>query len=168
MDGHAESVNDRSSRLTIRRHNVYGMSCTCRRLGGFSCVVVGAHPLARGPPPGRAQTHPWLCGSSFSGPTTDEKEHFPLIRTQDGPVIIYSRRAISSDKARHVQSGVRIFWLSSSGDAGYYVTPNDPGYSVEMKPESLDRYSYPGESGVSWWRTEEALPVINNDVKWED
>ncbi|KAF2824249.1 mandelate racemase/muconate lactonizing protein-like protein [Ophiobolus disseminans] len=42
---------------------------------------------------------------------------------------------------------------------GYYVTPTEPGYSVEMKPESMDRYSYPGGEG-GWWRSEEARPIL--------
>ncbi|XP_044716121.1 L-galactonate dehydratase [Hirsutella rhossiliensis] len=43
---------------------------------------------------------------------------------------------------------------------GYYQTPLEPGYSVEMKPESMDRYEFPGEEGVSWWRSEEAKPIL--------
>jgi L-galactonate dehydratase len=42
---------------------------------------------------------------------------------------------------------------------GYYVTPKEPGYSVEMKPESMDRFSYPGGEG-GWWRSEEARPIL--------
>ncbi|KAF4428269.1 mandelate racemase [Fusarium austroafricanum] len=42
---------------------------------------------------------------------------------------------------------------------GFYVTPLEPGYSVEMKPESLMRFEYPGREG-SWWRSEEAKMVI--------
>ncbi|KAL2218074.1 enolase C-terminal domain-like protein [Thermoascus aurantiacus ATCC 26904] len=43
---------------------------------------------------------------------------------------------------------------------GYYVTPMEPGYSVEMKPESLERFAFPGEEGKSWWRTEAAKPIL--------
>jgi L-galactonate dehydratase len=43
---------------------------------------------------------------------------------------------------------------------GYYVTPTEPGYSVEMKPESMDRYEYPGQEGASWWRTDAAKPIL--------
>ncbi|CRK34010.1 hypothetical protein BN1723_016664, partial [Verticillium longisporum] len=43
---------------------------------------------------------------------------------------------------------------------GYYQTPTEAGYSVEMKPESMDQYTYPGKEGVSWWRSEEARPII--------
>ncbi|KAI1649265.1 enolase C-terminal domain-like protein [Daldinia loculata] len=46
---------------------------------------------------------------------------------------------------------------------GYYQTPTEPGYSVEMKAESMDRFSYPGEEGVSWWRTEEARPILEGE-----
>ncbi|KAL2202427.1 L-galactonate dehydratase [Sarocladium strictum] len=43
---------------------------------------------------------------------------------------------------------------------GYYVTPTEPGYSVEMKEASMDKFSYPGEEGVSWWKSEEARPIL--------
>jgi L-galactonate dehydratase len=42
---------------------------------------------------------------------------------------------------------------------GFYQTPTEPGYSVEMKAESMDRYEYPGGEG-SWWRSEEAKPIL--------
>ncbi|KAI5366407.1 Putative mandelate racemase/muconate lactonizing enzyme, enolase-like, L-fuconate dehydratase [Septoria linicola] len=43
---------------------------------------------------------------------------------------------------------------------GYYTTPIEPGYSVEMKADSMDRFEFPGREGVSWWRTEEARPIL--------
>lgn len=44
----------------------------------------------------------------------------------------------------------------------YYVTPTEPGYSVEMKPESMDRFSFPGgEKG--WWKSEEARPILEGE-----
>ncbi|KAF1817987.1 enolase C-terminal domain-like protein [Dissoconium aciculare CBS 342.82] len=43
---------------------------------------------------------------------------------------------------------------------GYYVTPTEPGYSVEMKAESMDRFEYPGREGVSWWRSDEAKRIL--------
>ncbi|CCE30360.1 uncharacterized protein CPUR_04208 [Claviceps purpurea 20.1] len=46
---------------------------------------------------------------------------------------------------------------------GYYQTPMNPGYSVEMKPESMDRFTYPGEEGVSWWTSEEAQPILTGE-----
>ncbi|EAT79051.1 hypothetical protein HBI56_165740 [Parastagonospora nodorum] len=42
---------------------------------------------------------------------------------------------------------------------GYYVTPMEPGYSVEMKAESMERFSYPGGEG-GWWKSEEARPIL--------
>lgn len=46
---------------------------------------------------------------------------------------------------------------------GFYQTPLNPGYSVEMKPASMDRYTYPGEEGVSWWKTDEAKPILTGE-----
>ncbi|RCI10231.1 hypothetical protein L249_8537 [Ophiocordyceps polyrhachis-furcata BCC 54312] len=43
---------------------------------------------------------------------------------------------------------------------GFYQTPLEPGYSVEMKPESMDKFAFPGEEGVSWWRSDEAKPIL--------
>jgi L-galactonate dehydratase len=42
---------------------------------------------------------------------------------------------------------------------GFYQTPTEAGYSVEMKAESMDRYEYPGAEG-SWWRSDEAKPIL--------
>lgn len=44
---------------------------------------------------------------------------------------------------------------------GHYVTPLRAGYSVEMKPDSMVRYSFPGVDGKSWWKTPEAQQVIH-------
>lgn len=46
---------------------------------------------------------------------------------------------------------------------GYYVTPTEPGYSVEMKADSMDRFEFPGKEGVSWWRSEEARPILEGE-----
>ncbi|OHF00296.1 mandelate racemase/muconate lactonizing enzyme domain-containing protein [Colletotrichum orchidophilum] len=46
---------------------------------------------------------------------------------------------------------------------GYYQTPTEPGYSVEMKADSMDQYSYPGKQGVSWWTSDEAKPIIEGE-----
>lgn len=42
---------------------------------------------------------------------------------------------------------------------GYYQTPMEPGYSVEMKAESMDQFSYPGSEG-GFWRSKEAEPIL--------
>ncbi|KAK2797256.1 L-galactonate dehydratase [Emmonsiellopsis sp. PD_5] len=44
---------------------------------------------------------------------------------------------------------------------GYYVTPMEPGYSVQMKSDSMDRFSFPGEEGKSWWKSEEARVILD-------
>lgn len=44
---------------------------------------------------------------------------------------------------------------------GYIVTPTEPGYSVQMKPDSMDQYSFPGEAGKSWWTSEEAKVILD-------
>ena len=46
---------------------------------------------------------------------------------------------------------------------GYYQTPMEAGYSVEMKAASMDEFAYPGEPGVGWWRSDEALPILNGE-----
>ncbi|GMG14470.1 unnamed protein product [Aspergillus oryzae] len=48
----------------------------------------------------------------------------------------------------------------SSVKDGYYVTPLEPGYSVEMKPESMDEFAFPGEQGKSWWTTDAAKTIL--------
>ena len=42
---------------------------------------------------------------------------------------------------------------------GCYATPMEPGYSVEMKRESMERFEYPGGYG-SWWRSQEAKQIL--------
>jgi len=43
---------------------------------------------------------------------------------------------------------------------GYMVTPKEPGYSVQMKPDSMDTYSFPGKEGKSWWKTRSARVIL--------
>jgi L-galactonate dehydratase len=45
---------------------------------------------------------------------------------------------------------------------GYYQTPTEPGYSVEMKAESMERYEFPGGE-KSWWRSKEAMPILSGE-----
>lgn len=54
------------------------------------------------------------------------------------------------------------FFHPSEIEGGYYKTPMDPGYSVEMKPESMDKFSYPGDEG-GWWRSEEARGILEGE-----
>ncbi|USP73502.1 uncharacterized protein yc1106_00776 [Curvularia clavata] len=51
------------------------------------------------------------------------------------------------------------FFHPSRIENGYYVTPMDPGYSVEMKPESMDKFSFPGGKD-GWWQSDEAKPIL--------
>ncbi|EFX02777.1 mandelate racemase muconate lactonizing enzyme family protein [Grosmannia clavigera kw1407] len=46
---------------------------------------------------------------------------------------------------------------------GYYTTPTEAGYSVEMKSESMDRFEFPGKPGVSWWQSDEARTILDGD-----
>ena len=45
---------------------------------------------------------------------------------------------------------------------GYYQTPTEPGYSVEMKETSMKEYSFPGKEG-SWWQSEEARVILDRE-----
>lgn len=42
---------------------------------------------------------------------------------------------------------------------GYYQTPMEPGYSVEMKVKSMEQYSYPGGQG-GFWKSSEARSIL--------
>ena len=44
----------------------------------------------------------------------------------------------------------------------YYVTPKEPGYSVEMKPDSMERFSFPGGEG-GWWKSDEAKVILESE-----
>lgn len=44
---------------------------------------------------------------------------------------------------------------------GYIVTPTEPGYSVQMKSDSMDEYSFPGEPGKSWWTSDAARVILD-------
>jgi L-galactonate dehydratase len=39
---------------------------------------------------------------------------------------------------------------------GYYTTPTEPGYSVEMKSESMEEFGY---SNGKFWTSETARPI---------
>lgn len=42
---------------------------------------------------------------------------------------------------------------------GYYTTPKEPGYSVEMKEASMDEYGYPNGK---FWTSEQAKGILNH------
>jgi len=52
----------------------------------------------------------------------------------------------------------------ASVKGGYYVTPMEAGYSVEMKENSMKEYGFPGEKGVSWWTSDEAKPILEGET----
>lgn len=54
------------------------------------------------------------------------------------------------------------FFNPSRIEKGYYVTPSQPGYSVEMRPESMERFEFPGKEG-GWWKSEEARPILEGE-----
>ena len=47
---------------------------------------------------------------------------------------------------------------------GFHVTPTAPGYSVQIKPESMDRFTFPG----GWWKSKEAEKLLKMErtVGW--
>ncbi|KAI9755898.1 MAG: L-galactonate dehydratase [Chaenotheca gracillima] len=48
-------------------------------------------------------------------------------------------------------------------EQGFYETPQEAGYSVEMKAESMEEFAFPGKEGVSWWRSAEAKPILEGE-----
>jgi L-fuconate dehydratase len=40
---------------------------------------------------------------------------------------------------------------------GRYLAPTTPGYSIEIRPESLSEFAFP--DGPGWWRAEEEVPA---------
>ena len=52
---------------------------------------------------------------------------------------------------------------------GFHVTPMAPGYSVHMKPDSMDKFTYPGEEKKGWWQSTEAKPLLSMErtVGWQ-
>lgn len=48
------------------------------------------------------------------------------------------------------------------------MTPQVPGYSVQIKPESMEKFSFPGGKN-GWWQSKEAQPLLElkRTVGWE-
>lgn len=42
---------------------------------------------------------------------------------------------------------------------GYYTTPQEPGYSVEMKEASMEEFGYPHGK---FWKSEQAQGILNH------
>ncbi|GAM37356.1 mandelate racemase/muconate lactonizing enzyme [Talaromyces pinophilus] len=50
---------------------------------------------------------------------------------------------------------------------GYHVTPLAPGYSVEMRPDSMEGFEFPGVERKSWWRSDEAKQLLHSRMTYE-
>ncbi|ODA80789.1 hypothetical protein RJ55_03749 [Drechmeria coniospora] len=74
-------------------------------------------------------------------------------------VVVSGKRSV----LEHVDHLHEHFLHPSIIKDGYYKTPTEPGYSVEMKAESMERYAYPGEVGVSWWTSDEAKTILDGE-----
>jgi len=73
-------------------------------------------------------------------------------------VVVSARKSI----LEYVDHLHEHFCHPSRIEHGHYVTPMQPGYSVEMKPASMERFSYPGDEN-GWWRSEEARPILEGE-----
>ena len=51
---------------------------------------------------------------------------------------------------------------------GHHVTPTSPGYSVHIKPKSMEKFTFPGGRN-SWWASKEAEPLLKLErtVGWQ-
>jgi L-galactonate dehydratase len=47
---------------------------------------------------------------------------------------------------------------------GYLISPREPGYSVEMVPEGMDRYTFPPLDKEGWWASDEARQVLDRQA----
>ncbi|UKZ81435.1 L-galactonate dehydratase [Trichoderma virens FT-333] len=67
---------------------------------------------------------------------------------------------VSGEKSllEHISSFREVLTNPCQTKDGHFVTPHDPGYSVEYKQEAIEKYTYP--SG-SFWRSEQGLAIIN-------
>lgn len=82
----------------------------------------------------------------------------PRVSSKDGESVVSEERLLEyvEHLHEHYEDPAEVL-------DGYLVAPTRPGYSVKMKEESAQRYAYPGEEGVSWWRSEEAKPVLESE-----
>src|SRR5438874_3279548 len=49
---------------------------------------------------------------------------------------------------------------------GRYLAPTSPGYSIEIRPESLSEFAFP--DGPGWWKEEEGVPAPEGGGDGED
>ncbi|PTB62636.1 enolase C-terminal domain-like protein [Trichoderma citrinoviride] len=67
---------------------------------------------------------------------------------------------VSGEKSllEHISSFREVLKTPCQTKDGHFVTPRDAGYSVEYKPEAIEKYTYPTGS---FWTSEQGLAIIN-------
>ncbi|KAL7813871.1 enolase C-terminal domain-like protein [Trichoderma aethiopicum] len=67
---------------------------------------------------------------------------------------------VSGEKSllEHISSFREVLKTPCQTKDGHFVTPYEAGYSVEYKPEAIEKYTYPTGS---FWRSEQGLAIIN-------
>ncbi|CAD6579540.1 MAG: L-galactonate dehydratase [Alectoria sarmentosa] len=121
------------------------------RLGGLNEVMAVMLMAAKFHVP----LHPHIGGVSLP-------EYSQHVITIDYLVVSGRRSVLEYIDALHEH-----FYHPAQIANGFHVTPTAPGYSVHMKPESMDRFTFPGGEG-GWWRSEEAekLLKLERTVGW--
>lgn len=67
---------------------------------------------------------------------------------------------VSGEKSllEHINSFREVLTNPVKTMDGYFVTPYEAGYSVEYKPEAIEKYTFPTGS---FWTSKEGLAIIN-------
>lgn len=82
--------------------------------------------------------------------------------TQHISTIDYICVAGEKSLLEYVDSLHEHFRHPSRVQGGYYVTPTEPGYSVEMKPESMAMYEFPGAEG-GFWQSDVGRSIVEGE-----
>lgn len=56
------------------------------------------------------------------------------------------------------------FQYPSMTKEGYLISPREPGYSVEMVQDGMDRYTFPPLNKDGWWASDEARQVLDRQA----
>lgn len=78
--------------------------------------------------------------------------------TQHLALINYLCVAGEKSLLEHINSFREVLTNPCQTKDGHFVTPNEPGYSVEYTPDAIEMYTYP--SG-SFWKSEQGQAIIN-------
>lgn len=70
-------------------------------------------------------------------------------------VVISGRRSV----LEYVDHLHEHFEHPAAVSSGWIQTPMAPGYSVEMKEESMEKFGFPGKEG-GFWKSKEAKPIL--------